>query len=321
MLDTHQDFVTRDLLGQPPIDPSEHSRLAGWLFDVIETEEATGLDRLSAGQLLEMIPDIGPATTVLRSRLEGTFGVPLTDISAGELTEEFGLVAGSSYLRVAGGNDRLSKSLANDLDVVLDTAVERIEQTGRSVRIGGADTTFDADFAIVAVPLPVLRSAGFLVGAPHSLRHSMSTIGMGMAAKLAIATEDEPPMFRRQEADIPGWYWTGADEAGGIRKAVTGFAGTPRGVDTLLAEAAERLRRAVPETAIVGKPLVADWSRDPWSRGCYSAFGPGQRRLLEELQRPWGRVVLAGEHVNGSGTMDGAVRSGQDAAALLLEMA
>jgi monoamine oxidase len=37
------------------------------------------------------------------------------------------------------------------------------------------------------------------------------------------------------------------------------------------------------------------------------------------LQRPWGRIVFAGEHVNGTGTIDGAIRSGHLAAELLLE--
>jgi monoamine oxidase len=38
--------------------------------------------------------------------------------------------------------------------------------------------------------------------------------------------------------------------------------------------------------------------------------------MLEMLSRPLGRVFLAGEHVNGTGTIDGAIRSGEHAAAL-----
>ena len=36
MVDTKQDFVTRDLIGLPPIDPVEHTRLASTLFDAID---------------------------------------------------------------------------------------------------------------------------------------------------------------------------------------------------------------------------------------------------------------------------------------------
>jgi monoamine oxidase len=95
---------------------------------------------------------------------------------------------------------------------------------------------------------------------------------------------------------------------------VTGFAGTARGADVLAAEAAMRLERAAPEVMAAGPPLVVHWGRDPLARGCYSALRPGDRALLPLLSRPWGGVVFAGEHVNGSGTIEGAIASGIEAA-------
>jgi len=319
MVDTKQDFVTRDLIGHSPIDQAEHSRLAAWLFDAIETTGPERLEQLSLAAFLDTVPDIGPAMTVLRSRLEGTFGVPLDEIAAIDLDEEFGLVQASTYLRVSGGNDSLAKVMAADLDVRTGVAAESVTQTSTSVRVVAGDSTHEADQVVVAVPLPILRRPGFLDSAPDPLRSALAAIGMGTAAKVVAATENEPPMFRRQEADIPAWYWTGADGDGSTRRAVTGFAGTSRGAKTLVAEVTERLRKAVPETAIVGEPVMVDWGAETWSQGCYTALGPGQRRLLTELQRPWGRVVFAGEHVNGTGTIDGAIRSGESAARLILE--
>jgi monoamine oxidase len=320
MFDTRQDFVTRDLIGHSPIDESEHSRLAGWLFDAIETTGPERLELMTLDSFLDTIPDIGPAMTVLRSRLEGTFGVPLSEIAAIDLDEEFGLVQASTYLRVSGGNDNLAKTMAAHLDVRLGVAADRVSQTSTSVRVSSGASGFEADHAVIAVPLPIVRGPGFLDGAPNPLRSALAAMGMGVAAKVVAATEDEPPMFRRQEADIPAWYWTGANGDRSTRRAVTGFAGTARGVRVLVSEASERLHLAVPETAIVGNPVIVDWGAERWSQGCYTALGPGQRALLEELQRPWGRVVFAGEHVNGTGTIDGAIRSGDQAARLLLEM-
>jgi monoamine oxidase len=43
-------------------------------------------------------------------------------------------------------------------------------------------------------------------------------------------------------------------------------------------------------------------------------IGPDQRATLNVLTEPIGRVYLAGEHVNGSGTIDGAILSGEAAA-------
>lgn len=319
-VDTKQDFVTRDLIGHPPIDPAEHSRLSAWLFDAIETTGTDGLEQMTIADLLATVPDIGPAMTVLRSRLEGTFGVPLDQISAVDLDEEFGLVQASTYLRILGGNDRMAKAMAERLDVRLGVAADRVTQGATSVEVTAGESTFSADHVVVAVPLPIVRLPGFLVGAPDPLRTALSTMGMGTAAKLVVATTDEPPMFRRQEADIPAWYWTGADDRGVTRRAVTGFVGTSEGVEKMLLDPAGRMRRAVPETSIVGAPVIVDWGADEWSRGCYTAIGPGQRGLLAELQRPWGRVVFAGEHVNGTGTIDGAIRSGHHAARLVEEL-
>jgi monoamine oxidase len=320
MVDTKQDFVTRDLIGHSPIDPAEHSRLAAWLFDAIETTGPERLEQMSLAAFLDTVPDIGPAMTVLRSRLEGTFGVPLDEIAAIDLDEEFGLVQASTYLRISGGNDRLATVMAADLDVRTGVAAVRVAQSSASVRVLAGDTTHEADHVVVAVPLPILRGPGFLDSAPDPLRSALTTIGMGTAAKVVVATEDQPPMFRRQEADIPAWYWTGANDDGSTRRAVTGFAGTSRGAKTLIAQASERLRTAVPESSIVGEPVILDWGAEKWSQGCYTALGPGQRRLLTELKRPWGRVVFAGEHVNGTGTIDGAIRSGESAVRRILEM-
>jgi hypothetical protein len=135
-----------------------------------------------------------------------------------------------------------------------------------------------------------------------------------MGAKVAIATDEEPQLFRRQDMDIPAWYWSGFGPDGVVRRAITGFAGSEIGVSALLADPMARLSRAAPECALIGEPVLADWGSDPLAGGCYSVIGPGQRAMLETLSVPIGRVHLAGEHVNGSGTIDGAIRSGEAAA-------
>jgi monoamine oxidase len=319
MVDTGQDFITRDLIGQSPIPEDEHRRVVEALFDVIEALGPRRVEAMTASDLLEQVGEAGAAMTVLRSRLEGTFGVTLDRIAAADLDEEFGLVQASSYLRIEGGNDRLARTMADSLDVMTSTPVRTVRQTSATVEIVTDDSDLTADHAVIATPLPVVADPGFLVDAPHAVAGALSELAMGTAAKIAVATLDEPPMLRRQEDAIPAWYWTGAGPDGATRMAVTGFAGTARGVAVLTAEAPERLARAVPETPLSGAPLIVDWGADPWSRGCYSALGPGQRDVLPALAAPFGRLVLAGEHVNGSGTIDGAIRSGETAARHLLE--
>lgn len=319
MVDTGQDFTTRELLGHDQIPDDDHRRLNESLFDVIESLEPGRLDEMSAAQLLDEVGATGAAMTVLRSRLEGTFGVPLDAVSAADLDEEFGLVQASTYLRVEGGNDGLAKVMTADLDVRLDNPVIGISQQADRVEVTTEEALHRADRVVVAVPLPVIARPGFLAEAPPALIEALRRLRMGTAAKVAGSTAGEPPMFRRQEPDYPIWYWTGARADGSTRHAVTGFGGTSRGAAELVARAESRIRSAVPETVLTGDVVIVDWGADPWAGGCYSALGPGQRGLLKRIQEPWGRVVFAGEHVNGSGTIDGAIRSGEAAARSLVE--
>jgi monoamine oxidase len=62
--------------------------------------------------------------------------------------------------------------------------------------------------------------------------------------------------------------------------------------------------------------MSKSWDDDPWARGAYPYFRPGQmRRLLPHIARPEGRVHFAGEHTSSwSGYMQGAIESGLRAA-------
>ncbi len=70
--------------------------------------------------------------------------------------------------------------------------------------------------------------------------------------------------------------------------------------------------------------IVTRWDTDPWSLGSYSALPVGTAPSVRETLGSTvvsGRVVLAGEHVNSThpATVQGAYRSGQNAARLLTE--
>ncbi|MCI0544579.1 MAG: FAD-dependent oxidoreductase [Actinobacteria bacterium] len=317
LVDTGQDFIQRDLIGGPVLTPEDHESVATRVLEVL-ADHVDRLHTMTMADVLAMTGVSGPAMTVLVSRLTGTFATTLDQVGAEEMGEEFGMSQGSRYVRVAGGNDRLAIEMAKHLDVRLETPVTTVSDSGIGVEAVIPDGTIGADYAVVAVPLPVVRRPGFLPDLPSRARETLEAMGMGTAVKLAVATAAQPPMFRRQEPDIPAWYWTGARSDGQPRWAVTGFAGTAAGVVAMKGAVAERVAKAVPEVALDGDPVVVDWGEDPWAGGCYSAIGPGQRAGLAELGRRFGRIVAAGEHVNGTGTMVGAIVSGYDAAGLLL---
>ena len=68
--------------------------------------------------------------------------------------------------------------------------------------------------------------------------------------------------------------------------------------------------------------VEVDWSAEEWTRGAYSAtFGPGGlSRFGPDVRRPIGPIHWATSDIAGLGNlhMEGAVRSGQDAAEAVL---
>ena len=57
------------------------------------------------------------------------------------------------------------------------------------------------------------------------------------------------------------------------------------------------------------------WSTDPWARGAFALYGPGQTMLPAQLAAPENGLHFAGEHTSvWSGWMEGALESGERAA-------
>jgi monoamine oxidase len=62
------------------------------------------------------------------------------------------------------------------------------------------------------------------------------------------------------------------------------------------------------------------WQADPFTRGAYAFYRPGQWFTVRNaLQKRFGRVFFAGEHIaDWQGFMEGAVQTGYDAAKAIL---
>jgi monoamine oxidase len=62
--------------------------------------------------------------------------------------------------------------------------------------------------------------------------------------------------------------------------------------------------------------VVQRWASEPWSRGAFAVFGPGQMSaLMPNIARPENGIHFAGEHTSSwTGWMEGALQSGERAA-------
>ena len=316
-IDTGMDFISRDPVGGPTIAVEEHERLARLLADRMTEIGPVRLSSMSAEEVLDGLGDNGPAWSILRSRLQGTAGAALGSIAAAEIGEEFGIGDDGSYVRIDGGNDRLATALTPGLDVRLGLEAFSIRQTAHDVTVETADAAFLASAVVLATPLGVLKRLRFDPQLPDEVASVLRTLTMGIGIKVAMATADHCRCSAdRTPTSPPG---TGPGSGGPDRCVELSLALPDRrrvwrrsGQTSCF-----RLARAAPEAMFDGAPVVADWGADPLAGGCYSLIGPGQRETLEVLSRPASRVFFAGEHVNGSGTIDGAIRSGDFAADLV----
>jgi monoamine oxidase len=295
-------------------------------------------DRLSAAALVFVFA-IDLAMVGNRLAAEG-FGPGNTLGSLGEFGTDAIL-----QQHVRGGNDLLARGLAERLvegTIALGSSLTSLgtDDDGVYARFGGS-VDVRADAVVLAIPLPALREIGVEDAHLSELRRrairELST--MGQNTKLLIGL-DGPP------SELPGWpgYLLDLDEPpiviwdttsaqpgpGGVLTVFTGSEIFPaseahaEASPAALEQVLGRLERLVPgvRERFNGRVWLDSWPHDPWTRGSYLGFGPGQyTRYWGLLASPEGRIHFAGEHTStfGQGYLDGAIESGERAARELLD--
>ena len=285
------------------------------------------------------------ARAMLRLALEAVWAIDATEPSllhvlfyihsAGKLETLLDTEAGAQQDRFVGGTQLISERMAEDLDVVLGAPVRAIAQddSGVTVRAGGEEVR--AARAIVAVPVPLGASIAWTPALLYDRVGLVQRMAMGSVVK-CMAVYDEP--FWRadglsgQAAALDGPVKVVYDNSppGGRPGVLLGF------FEARAAQAAMRMavedRRTTVLTAFArffgARALSPEryvdraWGEDEWSRGCYGAYLPpgGWTGFGPALRRPVGRVHWAGAETATvwNGYMDGAVSSGERAAAEVL---
>jgi monoamine oxidase len=304
---------------------------ATWDGDVAAT-----LARQSVGALVPR--DVRPAH--LRAFVEGLRGFYLAepdDLSALVVIDQ--LLGGEppgrapSY-RIRGGNDRLVEALARGVRgrIMLDAVVRAIAQHDRGVRVriesGGQRDELEADYAIVTLPPPLLRTCAFDPPLPPRQRAALSAIATGAATKVSLRFAR--PWWRQRGrprgfgSNLPfGAAWDGAEDQKAAVLTLLGGATASASLASL-ARDLPALTRALNVLGHAELPtLIAppvSWEDEPWSQGAYAVCPPGfDPRERRQLYAAHGRVRFAGEHTSEKwqGFMEGAVESGLRAASEL----
>ena len=298
-------------------------------------------ERLDARSVADFLDDIELEEMarffVEQQALVGEYTVEPTDLSllffaALEKLYEDVPESGIEAFRIRGGNDRLPQRLAMSLrsDVILGSAVTAVDRSSHGVTVAVGDTRFDADYCVLAAPLPALRAVAFEPPLPDELGAAVAGLQYGVAAKTLLQYETR--VWRSEgftgdtATDLPiGMTWEATDQQRGARGIMIGYTAGARGIaygslplPIRIDSAADDIGLIYPGSrAALGASTGVAWANEPFTGGSYTAYAPGQvTRFWRTIRKPVGRVYLAGEHTSTfTGYMEGAVRSGRRVAA------
>jgi monoamine oxidase len=271
------------------------------------------------------------------------YGLDPGRLSAISMLTAFGPFAVESDERfhVHGGNDQLAWGLAERLPpgtLRLDSPLTALRRrgSGYALSFAGAAAEAHADVVVLCLPFTALRQVDLeRAGLGPRKRRCIEQLGMGTNAKLLL-------QFRRHLSHYDRWNgefydehvdtWCSSTDQPGRPGLLTVYSGgrygasqrgsTPHGPAPhgRVRAALGRISNAVPGLAAGydGEGWLDHWPSDPWTRGSYAAYEPGQfTRYWGFVGRPEGRVLFGGEHtcLSAQGFLEGAVRSGERCAA------
>jgi monoamine oxidase len=227
--------------------------------------------------------------------------------------------------RVREGYGALVASLAQGLDIRFNTPVQRIDNSGRRLRIETPHGAVTARAAIITVPTPLLTSGAlrFSPELPEKVE-AAHALPLGLANKLFLRvdkpellpadghlygasdrTETGSYMLRPLGRPLIEGYFGGAFARTLERSGEKEFAAA--GIDELAQLLGSDMRKHLSLMAATG------WDGDPWARGSYSYARVGEADARAVLAQPVsGRLFFAGEACsrNAYSTAHGAYRTG-----------
>lgn len=241
-------------------------------------------------------------------------------------------------LRIAGGNDLIPRALAGALpDVRLNTVVKSIRLISDRVAVtyqqADSHLTLGSDFAILAIPLTTARLIDFHSSLPAMHQKMVDELSYGAVTKVLIE-------YRRRFWNERGWNgrlttdgpivmtWHATSHFEHERGILTAYTGGGPGAklselsdEARIAAAVGEIEKHFPGSSdLIEHTATIAWRNEPYTRASYMALAPGDvMKHWQTLFRPVGHLFFAGEHATAiQGYMEGAVESGQRAAAMIM---
>jgi monoamine oxidase len=225
----------------------------------------------------------------------------------------------------------------------------RLQAQGKGFRLSFNNrSVIEADYVIIAIPFPLLRMVNLQVALPPKLNRFINEADLGANDKLfagfsqkvwlqangfvqsiwsdlgfAEAWDDTERQTNRQDGALN--FFFGGNTVRNLQ------AGSPQRIGQQILQ---RFEVAIPgvQKASTGNFLRTQWSQNPFSKGAYTTFKPGQLTEFSEFfyvesDKPderqdvqVGNLIFAGEHVSDEfyGFMNGGAQTGRLAAQVVL---
>jgi monoamine oxidase len=318
-----------------------------WTAPQAATQDAMTLEQWIEGQTdspdvraaFDSVADLWGAETRDVSLLFALFYVAAAgnEHNPGTLARLLGSRHGAQQLRFVGGSQLVAQKMAASLgdQVILAAPVRSISQTGNGVLARTDQYAIEAQRIIVAVPPPLALGIQFEPALPDRRVQLLQSMPMGALVKVQ-AIYDRPfwrdiglsGISRLEQGPIS--FTFDNSPQGGSPGVLVGFFGGDVGRAWGSYPADKRRSMVLANFAsIVGDEALnpidfidKDWPQDPWSVGCPVAYAPpGVLTAYGDVIRtPVGPIHWAGTETATfwNGYMEGAVRSGERAAAEVL---
>lgn len=308
-----------------------------------ETPDAAELDRISFGEWIEEKARTRLARQLIALSCKTVWGAEPGEMSllyalaymrsGGSFDNLLDVEGGAQQDRIAGGSQLLSTRIADELGerVVLEAPAGAVEWSADRVEVSAGKRTLSARRAILALPPPLLGRIEFTPSLPAAHARLAGEMRGGHLIKVA-AVYDEP--FWRTDGlsgealSVTGPLTIAFDNSppSGSPGVLVGFVGGADGPGFAELPEAEQRRVALEgfarlfgERALGAEQFyVKDWLADPWTLGGpVSNLEPGVLSAIGSgAADPAGPLHFAGTEraARWRGYLDGAVRSGEDAA-------
>jgi monoamine oxidase len=257
-----------------------------------------------------------------------TLGGDSRELSALYVLQQMALLGGSNqFYKIEGGMQRLVQALLVRAagTVRFNAVVTRVEQHARGVAVGyldrGRATSIAASRVIFTNPFSTLQHVSMQPALPAAKASAVAGLAYYPGTRILLQSKtrfwEKQGLSGSARTSDPAELWDAAHEQNGPRGLLSVTVGRTLTLNeglTLAARVFPAIRNGFERGAVV------PWSQEPWSRGAFAVFRPGQLTAwASEMSRPDGRMYFAGEHTSPwSGWMEGALESGERAAAEVL---